>query len=213
MSQPRDSKGRWTKVRTGAGVAAAGTVAALVMAGVDGGAAGVAAESASAAEDAAAQQVKSDRAGRKAKSDQNWRKVKVRQVREAAEHALDCAINSYGQVRDFFLRNPCADLDRTLFTLVDPAGNQFVVSVSWVRMRRTGDVRDLKRLIDQYGTGSVKSIGFDLLKSQGIRYPGDPFRSRAAKDVLVVAEGAVVSGHPDPALYRTAVDLAAELPV
>ncbi len=57
-------------------------------------------------------------------------------------------MNSYGQVRDFFLRNPCKSLDRTLFTLADPDGNTFVVSVSWVRMRQRGDVRRLEDLID-----------------------------------------------------------------
>ncbi|WP_285612778.1 hypothetical protein [Actinokineospora globicatena] len=155
---------------------------------------------------------KPNRGARKSKADENWRKLRVRQVREATENALDCAVNSYGQVRNFFLRNPCADLDRTLFTLADPAGNTFVVSVSWVRMRSTKDVRPLKRLIDTDGTGSVKSLGFDLLKHQGVRFTGTPFRSRPTGDVLVVAEGAVVSGKPDPALFEQTVDLAAELP-
>lgn len=57
-------------------------------------------------------------------------------------------MNSYGQVRDFFLRNPYKSLDRTLFTLADPDGNTFVVPVPWVRMRQRGDVRRLEDLVD-----------------------------------------------------------------
>jgi hypothetical protein len=64
------------------------------------------------------------------------------------------------------------------FTLADPDGDTFVVSVSWVRMRFTGT----------------------------------PFRSRPQRDLLVVAEGAAVSGTPDPAFFSVVVDVAAELP-
>ncbi|WP_092777922.1 hypothetical protein [Actinokineospora terrae] len=193
---------------------AAAVVAGFAIVGGGGGGAATAGGAAARANvavrpDAAA---KPNRGARKTKADENWRRLRLRQVREATENALDCAVNSYGQVRDFFLRNPCADLDRTLFTLADPAGNTFVVSVSWVRMRSKSDVRPLKELIDTDGTGSVKTVGFDLLKSQGVRFTGTPFRSRQTKDVLVVAEGAVVSGKPDPVLFEQTVDIAAELP-
>ncbi|SER81068.1 hypothetical protein SAMN04487818_105317 [Actinokineospora terrae] len=212
--QPRGRDGKWIPRGAGAGVTAAAVVAGFAIVGGGGGGAATAGGAAARANvavrpDAAA---KPNRGARKTKADENWRRLRLRQVREATENALDCAVNSYGQVRDFFLRNPCADLDRTLFTLADPAGNTFVVSVSWVRMRSKSDVRPLKELIDTDGTGSVKTVGFDLLKSQGVRFTGTPFRSRQTKDVLVVAEGAVVSGKPDPVLFEQTVDIAAELP-
>ncbi|GAA2964623.1 hypothetical protein [Actinokineospora diospyrosa] len=214
--QPRGPDGKWIKGGAGVSVAAVAVGLAVVGGGGAGGAAagGAVVDGAAQAANAARAEAaaKPNRGARKAKADDGWRKLRLRNVREATENALDCAINSYGQVRDFFLRNPCADLDRTLFTLADPAGNTFVVSVSWVRMRSAKDVPPLKKLIDTDGTGSVKSLGFDLLKHQGVRFTGTPFRSRPSKDVLVVAEGAVVSGKPDPAIFQQAVTIAAELP-
>jgi hypothetical protein len=203
-TQPRDSRGRWTK--GGAGAVAVGVAVALGAGGgvgIGGGTAGSVSGSARVAQ--------SKSAAKKGRSDDAWRTLRLRKVREAAEQALDCAINSYGQVRDFFLHNPCQSLDRVLFTLSDPAGNTFVVSVSWVRMRQRGDVRQLKQLIDVDGTGSVAPLGFAALRNQGIRFTGTPFRSRPDGRVLVVAEGAAVSGRPDPEFFASVVDVAAEL--
>lgn len=116
------------------------------------------------------------------------------------------------QVRDFFLRNPCRSLERNLFTLADASDNVFVVSVSWVRMRERGDVRRLKDLIDVDGTGSVSALGATFLRAQGVRFTGTPFRSRPDGAVLVVAEGAVVSGRPDTDHFETVVEVATWLP-
>ncbi len=96
--------------------------------------------------------------------------------------------------------------------MADPEGNTFVVSVSWVRMRQRSDVRRLKDLIDVDGTGSVTQLGAAALRTQGVRFTGTPFRSRPRGDLLVVAEGAVVSGTPDPGFFTVVVEVAAELP-
>lgn len=114
-------------------------------------------------------------------------------------------------MQEFFLRNPCKSLDRALFTLADPDGNTFVVSVSWVRMRQRDDVGRLKRLIDVDGTGSVTQLGAAPLRARGVRFTGTPFRSRPRRDLLVVAEGAAVSGQPDPEFFSLVIDVAAEL--
>ncbi|TDV43168.1 hypothetical protein [Actinophytocola oryzae] len=206
--QPRDSQGRWAS--RGSGVVVAGAAFALAANGLGvGGTAGTASEVGGVS---ASRVTQSKQAARKGRTDDAWRQLNLRTVRKIAEPALSCAVNSYGQVRDFFLRNPCRSLDRTLFTLADPGGNTFVVSVSWVRMRQRSDVGRLKDLIDVDGTGSVTQLGAELLREQGVRFTGTPFRSRPRRDQLVVAEGAVVSGRPDPELFRTAVEVAAELP-
>lgn len=207
--QPRGKDGRWIP-RSGAGVLAIGAVGALVLGGGPG--AGVGGMGTDIAGTADSVSVQARNTGRKSKSDSEWKRLRLRKVRENVENALDCAANSYGQVQDFFLRNPCKSLDRMLITLADPSGNTFVVSVSWVRMRAKNDVRPLKDLIDTDGTGSVHALGWPLLTSQGVRFTGTPFRSRPTGDHLVVAEGAVVSGNPDPALCTASVEAAARLP-
>jgi hypothetical protein len=196
------------------GLAALGTAGAVAMSGGAGGgtAASGAAESAGAPKSVSVRMKRAKESARKGKADDAWRKMKLKKkAKDVAENALDCAINSYGRVRDFFLRNPCKSLDRTLITLVDPAGGTFVVSVSWVRMRNKDDVGDLKTLIDTNGTGSVAPLMFGALKRQGVRFTGTPFHSRPEKDVLVVAEAAVVSGRPDADLMDDTVHVAAEL--
>lgn len=207
--QPRNADGTWASRGTGVVAAAAIAIGAAAMGG--GAGVGGAGGGASAGNVSAARVTQSKQAARNGRADDAWRHLNLRSVRRLAEPALDCAINSYGQVRDFFLRNPCRALDRTLFTLTDGAGNTVVVSVSWVRMHGRDGVRRLKDLIDVDGTGSVTQLGADLLQAQGVRFTGTPFRSRPKGTLLVVAEGAVVSGQPDPAVFATIVDVAAEL--
>ncbi|MGH3757897.1 hypothetical protein [Actinophytocola sp.] len=182
------------------------------LGGVGAGAGGAATESVGAANVSVARVTQSRQAARKGRADDAWRGLNLRRTRQAAEPAINCVVNSYGRVQDFFRHNPCKSLDRTLFTLADPTGNTFVVSVSWVRMRQRNDVGKLKRLIDVDGTGSVTQLGAGLLREQGVRFTGTPFRSRPRPGMLVVAEGAVVSGRPDPQLFSLVVDVAAELP-
>lgn len=203
--QPRGKDGKWRS--RGSGVVAAAVVAVVAANGL--GAGGLAGEVGGISASRIAQ---SKQAAKKGRADDAWRHLDLRTVRRVAEPALNCAVNSYGQVRDFFLANPCRSLDRALFTLADPAGNTVVVSVSWVHMRQVVDARRLKSLIDVDGTGSVTQLGAALLRTQGVRFTGTPFRSRPKSDLLVVAEGAVVAGHPDPDLFALVVDIAAELP-
>jgi hypothetical protein len=208
--QPRDQRGRFTST----GTVVIGVAIALGVSGIGGvtGIGGTTTSSIGTSNVSTARVTQSKQAARSGRADDAWRGLKLRRVRKAAERAANCAVNSYGQVREFFLRNPCKSLDRTLFTLADPAGDTFVVSVSWVRMHRGNSVRRLKGLIDEDGTGSVTQLGAQLLREQGVRFTGTPFRSRTERNLLVVAEGAAVSGQPDPEFFAMVVDIAAQLP-
>ncbi|WP_156754061.1 hypothetical protein [Actinokineospora pegani] len=207
FNPPRDDKGRFTKYKMGAAAGVTGVAVAFSGGGTAGTTAATAGEAAGAANPVS---VAARNSARKTKSDKEWKRLRLRTVKQAVENAVDCAANSYGTITDFFLRNPCRSLDRTLITLADPNGATFVVSVSWVRMRARSDVAPLKRKIDRDGTGSIAPLGWSLLKSQGVRFTGVPFRSRVDGDTLVIAEGAVVSGAPGPA-YQAAVEAAARL--
>ncbi|WP_424189625.1 hypothetical protein ACOBQX_13390 [Actinokineospora sp. G85] len=208
-SQPRDPKtGQW--VAKGGGIAAAGALAVAMYGSGGTAATGGAAAAGEAAGAADSVSVAARNSARKTKSDKEWKRLRLRTVKQAVENAVDCAANSYGDITDYFLQNPCRSLDRTLITLADPNGATFVVSVSWVRMRARSDVAPLKREIDRDGTGSIAPLGWSLLKARGVRFTGVPFRSRVDGDTLVIAEGAVVSGTPGPA-YQAAVEAAAWL--
>jgi hypothetical protein len=211
MADSDKSKGKDGKSGlTGAGLVLAGMTLAILTNGVDNDAEPGDTPSEEQSTNGVAQSKQAAQSGR---ADDAWRALNLRTVqRRNAEPAVDCVSNSYGQVRDFFLRTPCRALDRTLFTLADPAGNTVVVAVSWVRLHDQDAVGRLKSLIDTNGTGSVTQLDVATLRAQGVRFTGTPFQSRQQQDLLVVAEGAVVTGQPDPELFATVVDIAVELP-
>ncbi|HEX6360284.1 hypothetical protein [Actinophytocola sp.] len=103
-------------------------------------------------------------------------------------------VNSFGQVREFFLRTPCASLDRVLLAAVDEQGNPIVVMVAWVGFRTRGDARRFKDLDDTHGTGNVTPPGGALLGIADVRFTGQHYRSRRAGSVTVIAEAEPVGG-------------------
>lgn len=76
----------------------------------------------------------------------------------AADRAdTDCALNSYGQVAEYFVGTPCAGLTRTLYT-VTLDGQPAVVSVSEVVMPSDAQAAEFRTLVDTSGTGNVSDL-------------------------------------------------------
>jgi hypothetical protein len=48
-----------------------------------------------------------------------WQRMALKEIEKKVEHDLQCAVQSYGQVQQFFLRHPCDKLDQQLFAVVD----------------------------------------------------------------------------------------------
>lgn len=87
---------------------------------------------------------------------------------QARQNDVDCGVNSYGQVSDFFVSSPCAGLTRAIFrTTIGPT--PVLVSVSIVEMPDDGTAAQLRTLVDTNGTGNVS----DLLRS-GVQVEGAP---------------------------------------
>jgi hypothetical protein len=97
-----------------------------------------------------------------------WRRLGLREIKKAAKRELRCALQSYGQVQQFFLHTPCDSLDQLLFALEDRHRNTIVVSVVWVRMASEDAASQLKTLEDTYGTGDVTPIATQVLALGGI---------------------------------------------
>lgn len=126
------------------------------------------------------------------------------QLRERAEHAAECAARSYGDVQRFFVESPCRALTRRLLPVVDEHGNRIAVSVVWVRMPRSGDVRELKDLVDEHGTGSLTALGAVGPKIGSGEFTGEAYTSaRRGRDRLVVSEAALLDGAPDDETLHT----------
>jgi hypothetical protein len=136
----------------------------------------------------------------------------LKQLKHQVDEQFQCAIRSYGQVRQFFLSNPCASLERELIAVVDEVGNTFLVSVSWVTMPGVGQAEQLKNIADTDGTGNVSPIASTALGLADARYTGAFYDSRIDADLVVIAESAVLTGHPDPNMLEGAAQVAAQLP-
>jgi hypothetical protein len=87
----------------------------------------------------------SKNAARRGQYDEAWRRMGLRAATREIRRDLECAVHSYSQVREFFLRPPYRLLQRTLLAVGDMWGNTVVVSVAWVRMRNAVSAERLKR--------------------------------------------------------------------
>jgi hypothetical protein len=114
-----------------------------------------------------------------------------------------CTAYSSGQVRKCFLTDPCLGLQRSLITLVDDKGRTITVSISWVRMPNSVSARQLKRLVDRPGTGSLSPV----VDPVGVRFTGKHYASRRAGSVVITAEAAAGSGRVGSALLDRPVRL------
>lgn len=208
--QPRDRRGRWTK-GAGATTVAAAAVVGVMSAGGTGAGGGASVDSA-LGQTIRANVNKAKEPARKGRRDDAWRKMGMRRVREVSKHAAICALNSYGDVRQFFMRTPCRSLDRMLFVLGDGQGNTIVVSVAWVDMPTAGDADRLKTLADTDGTGNVSPLASGLVGAAGIKFTGKHYDSRRTGKLVVIAEVEPLSGTPHLQFLESMADIAVEFP-
>ncbi|REH30719.1 hypothetical protein BCF44_12378 [Kutzneria buriramensis] len=120
-------------------------------------------------------------------TDPTWHGLPVRQQDATAPQHPDCVAQSHDQVRQFFVRTPCAGMTEALYTLVDRSGNTFALSVAWVRMSSAADAVAFQKLDDTYGTGDITALG-------GIRLTGQHYRSAIDGTLVVIAEAEPLTG-------------------
>jgi len=129
----------------------------------------------------------------------------------AVRSDTDCAVNSYGQVAEFFAATPCSGLARALFTTtVDDA--PAVVSVSVVSMPDEATAEALQVLVDTSGTGNVS----DLLRA-GVEIDGGPgelvaavYSSELTGTVVRIVEVAWVDADADADADASRLEAAAD---
>lgn len=155
---------------------------------------------------------KGKESARTGKRDATWDRLGLKRLKEKAQQALVCAVESYGQVQQFFLRTPCRSLDQVLIALADGERDAFVVSVSWVRMRNADAARSLQDLADTDGTGNVSPLPSELIGVSRIRWTGRYYASRRVGALVVIAEVEPLRGAPDPLWLDGVAGIAAEFP-
>lgn len=154
----------------------------------------------------------SSNAARRGQYREAWRRMGLRAISREINRELQCAVHSYGQVQQFFLRTPCRSLQRTLLVIGDADGDTAVVSIAWVRMHNASRAARLQQLVDTDGTGNVSPIGSAILEARGIQFTGEHYASRRTGSLVVIAEAAPESGQPDTEVLDGAVQVAVLFP-
>jgi hypothetical protein len=202
------------KGKTAGAVVAAAVVAGLVAA-TNG---ATATDSVGTALDTAVQQgadvqtTSGEDSASRGKETETWQRMALREVKKVIKQQLRCAVQSYGQVQQFFVQTPCDSLNQALFALGDTRGDIMAVSVMWVTMSSAGDADRLKRLEDTYGTGDVTPFGTEALELGGIKFTAQHYASREDGSLLVVAETEPVRGQPSATLLNDVAKVASVFP-
>lgn len=160
----------------------------------------------------AARKANGKRAARQGNTDEAWSRMGLRGVNKALKQDLQCVLNSFGKIREFFLHTPCMSLDRALFAVADERGNIIVVSVAWVGFRTRTDARRFKELDDVHGSGNVSPLGGALLGVADVRFTGQHYASRNAGPMTVIAEAEPLSGTASDEVLDGIAEVAVLLP-
>ena len=89
----------------------------------------------------------------------------------------NCANNAYGQVRQFFLSDPCKWLGRVSLTL-DVSGHAIaLIAISWVDMPDVYQAKQYKHLVNASGTGNITELTRVEGPYQAVRYSGKNYVS------------------------------------
>lgn len=229
-NQPRGDDGKWidtgrSQRKQGGGAVVGAAVLAGLMAAVGGGDATV---SIGAALDTATSQntveaktsqksteVKTARgqdAAKKGDRIKAWRQMGLKEVDHRLWRGLRCAVQSYGQVQQFFLHHPCDKLDQLPFVVSDPQGNVIVGTIMWLKMPSTTEAAQFLRLEDTYATGDVTPFGTEVLGRGGIRFTGRYYKSRPDGPLVVIAETEPLRGNPSETLLKGVATVADVLP-
>jgi hypothetical protein len=152
---------------------------------------------------------------RRGQYDETWKRLRLRSLRQTLKQInreFQCALRSTGQVQQFFVREPCRSLRRTLIPLADASGNTIIVAIAWVRMFNSSSAIRLDDLIDTDGTGGMDPLAGALLGYNGIQFTGQHYAVRRSGSLVVIAEATPWRGQPSGAVLDSIALVAAEFP-
>jgi hypothetical protein len=204
--------------KAGGIVAAAVLAGAVAFGGIGSGATSLGGSSGGGSIDSAAgrnlntNKAEGKKSARKGDANEAWRRMNMRTLKKAMKQDLQCVAHSFGQVREFFVRNPCKSMDRVLYGIGDGRGNTVVISVAWVGFRTRGDARAFRDLNDVHGTGDVAPLASTLLELANIRFTGHHYQSRLDGGTVVIAETEAATGQISDDVLDAVADVAVWLP-
>jgi hypothetical protein len=136
----------------------------------------------------------------------------LKEIKQKIKDDLQCAVQSYGQVLRFFLRNPCEKLDQLLFVVVDRQGDSIVGSVAWIQFSSDSTATQFLELEDTYGSGDVTPFATEALGLAGFHFTGKHYKSRQDGSLVVIAEADPLCGRASNNLLLEVATVADVLP-
>ncbi|GAB3393632.1 hypothetical protein [Amycolatopsis echigonensis] len=152
---------------------------------------------------------KSAQRGRK---DETFSRFKLKQLKQAAKHELDCLLNSTDRVREYLAQHRCTSLDRNLFAVGDGHGNAAVISVARVGFSQRSEAEGCQKVEEVQGSGDIKPLGAALLGLDGVKLSGHHFQSRVDGRAMVVAEAETAAGKLDSETLDALADVSVWFP-
>ncbi|HKN55415.1 MAG TPA: hypothetical protein VJX66_23165 [Amycolatopsis sp.] len=211
-NQPRGPDGKWIKKGGVFGAAVLATVVAAANGGDVVTSVGAGLDAATTRSVSDADTANGKKAAQKGDRAEAWRRLTLKEIRKQIKKNLRCAVQSFGQVQQFFLRHPCDKLDQLLFVVQDRNGNTIAGSVTWVKMPSADSAAQLGKLEDTYGSGDVTPFGTEIVEAGGFHFTGKHYRSRLDGKLVVIAETDPIDGHPSDAFLKQVADVADVLP-
>lgn len=152
------------------------------------------------------------KAARKGDAEGAWQRMGMKQLKRTARQQAECVAVSFGEIREFFIRNRCTSLERVLFAVGDGAGNTAAVSVVWVGLASTGDAREFETVMNRHGSGDVHPLGSHLLDLAEIHFTGLRYGSDRDGKSVTIAEAETAGGRIDHDTLDALAEVAAHLP-
>jgi hypothetical protein len=136
--------------------------------------------------------------------------VTFTQVNEARDES--CTSQSFGDVQEFFLEQPCSELHRALLTTEDANGNEILVAVFKTVMPTTEQAADLRALVDRSGTGNVADLAGQTFAYMTTEFTGQHYASQITGPAVLIAEAEAVRGQVDTATLKSIAQQALAYP-
>lgn len=178
------------KLKVGAVVVTLGlgvTLAFATSAGIGGGSG--AADPGVSVSESASVSVRSARTSRQ-KSDRTRARLSLRHpnVRATGEATSnDCAGHATGRVQAFLVEHPCRALQRGTFSVSPSRAGRVVVVLAWVEMAADEQAAELKRLLDEPGSGTITPL------DRRVTLTGQHYRSNIDGNLVTTAEAVPVA--------------------
>lgn len=159
-----------------------------------------------------ARKAEGKKSAQRGKTDEAFGRFKLKKLKQAAKHEVECLVNSTGRVREYLARHRCTSLHRELYAVGDGRGNAAVISIARVGFPTKSAAEGCEKVEKVQGSGDITPLGGALLGLVHLKFSGHHYQSRIDGKTMVVAETETATGRVDDATLQALADVSVWLP-